>query len=107
MSELFVRSALPRFAEPALLEERHDLTRFEDGRLGQALAHVKCLSADELALQLGLAALEKHLDHFLEIRPKLVERRSLAVSTGKPRHPPDVKARINVSLDDRREILHR
>jgi len=90
-----------------LLEERHDLTRFEDGRLGHALADLKSLRADELALQVGIAILEKHLDHFLEIRPQFVERRPLAVRAGKPTHPANVQARISVALDDRCEVLHR
>ena len=69
------------------------------------LRHFDCLSADELALESGVAVLKEHLDDFLEIRPELVECIALAVRTRKPRHPPHVHTGVGVSLDDRSEVL--
>lgn len=88
MPKLAVRASLPDLREPQLPEKRHDLARLEDRRLRHGLRHFDGLSADELAFKSGVALFKKHFDHFLEIRPQLVERRALAVRSRKARHPP-------------------
>ena len=70
--------------EPELLEKRHDLARL---------------------LEPGVGVFKEHLDHFLGIRPQLVERLALAVSPREPGHPRHVQARVSVPLDDCREVV--
>jgi hypothetical protein len=44
------------------------------------------LGADEFTLQGGLAVLKQHLDHFMQITVKLVQRRALRMRAGKAGH---------------------
>ena len=104
--ELSVRASLPDFRKPQLPKKRRDFAWLENRRLRQGLCHFDCLSADELALESGVAVLKEHLDYFLEVRPKLVECVTLAVRTRKPRYPPHVHTGVGVSLDARSEVLH-
>ena len=67
--ELSVRTSLPDFCKPQLPEKRHDLARLENRRLRHGLRYFDGLSADELALESGIAFLQQHLDDFLEVRP--------------------------------------
>ena len=69
MPKLSVRASLPDFCKPQLPEKRHDLARLENRRLRRGLRYFDGLSADELALESGIAFLQQHLDDFLEVRP--------------------------------------
>ena len=69
MPKLSVRASLPDFRKPQLSQKRHDLARLENRRLRHVLRHFDGLSADELALESGVAFLKEHLDDFLEVRP--------------------------------------
>jgi hypothetical protein len=69
MAKLPVRAPLSDFREPQLCKKRHDLARFEDGRLRHGLRHFDGLSPDKHAFESGVALFKKHFDHFLEIRP--------------------------------------
>ena len=69
MAKLSVRASLPNFREPQLYEKRHDLARFEDGRLRHGLRHFDGLSPDEHAFESGVALFKKHFDHLLKVRP--------------------------------------
>ena len=105
MPKLAVRASLADLCEPELPQKRHDLARLQDRRLGHGLRHVDGLSADELAFESGVAVFKEHFNHFLEIRPQLVERLALAVSPREPGHPRHVQARVSVPLDDCREVV--
>ena len=104
--KLSVRSALPDFGKPQLPEKRHDLAGLQDGWLRHGLRHFDRLRSDEHALQPRVSLLEQHLDHFLKVGAKFVQRFTLAVSAREAWDPAHVKASVSVPLDDGRKVLH-
>jgi len=105
VSVLAVRSALANLGEPEALQDRGDLTRFED-RYVPHLRDLDGLRADELTLQLGFTVLEKHRDDLFEILSQLVDARALRVRARPSWDIAHEQTRIRVPLDDRRERPH-
>jgi hypothetical protein len=85
VSVLTVRSALANVGEPEALQDRGDLTGFED-RYVAHLRDLDGLRADELALHLRLTVLEKHRDDLTQVFVQLVECLALRMSARKSRH---------------------
>jgi hypothetical protein len=81
-------TAPPHCNKPELHKKRNDFARLENRRLPHGLRHVDGLGADELAVESGIAFLEEHFDHFLEVDTQLVEGLALTVRAGKTWHPP-------------------
>jgi hypothetical protein len=106
MTKLSVRASLPNFRESQLREKRHDLARFEDRRFPHGLRHFDGLRPDEHTLESGVAFFKKHFDHFLEIRPQLIQRLALTMRPWEARHPSNVETCVGIPLDDGREVLH-
>ena len=104
--ELPMRSALPDFREPELFQKCHDLARLQDGQLPHGSRYFDGLCPDEHALKSRVAFLEQHLDDFLKVGPKFIERLTLAVRTGESRNPTHVQAGVGVLFDDGCEVLH-
>ena len=103
VSILAVGSSLADFREAKPAEKRHHLARLQDGRPGHGLRHLDGLNANEVAFEPWIAVFQKHLDHFLDIRPQFVERLALAMRPREARDPAHVQSGIGVPLDDRRE----
>lgn len=106
MPKLSMRTALSNLNKPQLPEKRHDFARLQDWHLAHKSRHFDGLRPDKHALETGIAFLEKHLDDFLQIGSKFVQRFALAVRTWKTRYPPNVHAGVGISLDDGCEVLH-
>lgn len=98
VTELLVRTTLPDFGETEARKDGDDLTRLEDRNTGHLNDYG--VGPDELGLQLRLAILEQHGDHFAEIRVQLIERCALAMRAGETRYIPDVKIGFRAMLDD-------
>jgi hypothetical protein len=100
--ELLVQAALPDLDGPICSITAMTCRGFNIGSLTTS-AYFDELRSDELRLDIRLAVLEEHLDHFLQVGIELVERFPLRVRAGETRHEPHVKARLGIALDHGRE----
>jgi hypothetical protein len=105
VTELFVRTALPRFLKSQPLKPCDNLASLEDWGLRHCSRH-DSLDADEFGLKLWFTILEEEKNDFLEVAIELVQCLPLAVRTRETGHVADVQLGIGVTLNDRGEGLH-
>jgi len=107
MAVLQVGAALADHDKTQGIEDATDLAWLENGSSRHELrSDGDALGADKLGVQIGLAVLQKHLNHFAEIALQLVERLALGMRTGKTGDGTNVKPGSRTTLDDRSESFH-
>jgi hypothetical protein len=105
VAKLLVRAALAHLDEAQRGENGNDLAGFED-RDTRHSGDDDGLRAHKLRLELGLAIVQEHGDHLLEIGIEFVERFGLAVRAWEPGHITHIELRVGATFDYRGIGMH-